>query len=112
MIRCYFKYYVGTMYPAYAMEVAGSSSVGHMAVVIPVSAGMVVILDPAGRYITGLDLFLTMWLTPQPVASAMSSYFSHWRSGGYNFDHVTEIFNESTFQEFNTLSEFISWISS
>jgi len=112
MIRCYFKYDVGTMYNAYAMCVAGSSPVGHAAVVIPVQGGKIVILDPAGKYITGLDLFLTQWLTAQPVASAMSSYFSYWRGGGYSFDHVTEVFNEGTYRTFSTLSEFISWISS
>ena len=38
MIRCYFKYCVGTLYGAYAMCIGGpSETVGHMAVVIPVA---------------------------------------------------------------------------
>jgi len=33
MIRCYFKYCVGTLYDAYAMRIGGpSETVGHMAV--------------------------------------------------------------------------------
>jgi prefoldin subunit 5 len=110
MIRCYFKYCVGTLYPAYAMWIAGSSS-SHMAVVIPVSGNMIAILDPAGMYITGLNLFVTNWLVPQSTASAMNAYFSYWSLSGRSYDHVVEVFNDSIYKTFSTLSEFISWIN-
>jgi hypothetical protein len=112
MIRSYFKYYVGTLYAVYAMSVSGSSPVGHMAVVIPVSGGKIVILDPAGRYVTGLEIFITRWLTPRPADEALRDYFSYWSVSGYSFDHVNYVFNERVYKAFSTLSEFIAWITS
>jgi predicted nuclease with TOPRIM domain len=111
MIRSYFKYYVGTLYNAYAMSISGSGPTGHMAVVIPVSGGKIVILDPAGKYVTGLEIFITRWLTPRSADEAMKDYFSYWAIGGYSFDHVDFVFNERTYKTFSTLSEFIAWIS-
>jgi hypothetical protein len=107
MIRCYFKHYVGTLYAAYAMVLCGPGP-GHVAVVIPVSGGKVVILDPAGKYLTGLDLFLFRWLTPTPATTAINDYLSYW---GGKLTGVSAVFNEDTYKEFNTLSEFISWIA-
>jgi len=111
MIRCYFKHCVGTLYAAYAMSVRGPVT-AHMAVVIPVSGGKIVILDPAGRFVTGLDLFLTRWLTARPASDAMNDYFSYWRTGGITFTHVGKIFNENTYRTFSTLPEFLAWITS
>lgn len=101
MIRCYFKYCVGVMYPTYAMVLAGSSSAGHVAVVIPVAGGKIVILDPAGY-------FTTNWSKTESTADAMAEFFSHWSNG---FDHVHFVFNDAAYQNFATLSDFISWIN-
>jgi hypothetical protein len=69
---------------------------GHVAVVIPVSGGKVVILDPAGG---------TRALTPTPATTAINDYLRALTLTG-----VSAVFNEDTYKEFNTLSEFISWI--
>jgi hypothetical protein len=111
MVRSYFKYYVGTLYNAYAMELTGPGP-GHVAVVIPVAGGKIVILDPAGKFITGLELFVTRWIIARPAADAMNDYFSYWSAQGYTFTRVYAVFNESVYRTFSTLSEFITWIAS
>jgi hypothetical protein len=112
MIRCYFKYCVGTLYRAYAMCIGGpSETVGHMAVVIPVAGGKIAILDPAGKYVTGLDLFLIRWVTARPVEEAINDYLRYWQNSGSAFTQVYYVFNEATYKSFSSLSEFISWAS-
>jgi hypothetical protein len=112
MIRCYFKYCVGTLYRAYAMCIGGpSETASHLAVVIPVAGGEIAILDPAGMYVTGLELFLTRWVTARPVEEAINDYLRYWQNSGYAFTQVCYVFNEATYKSFNSLSEFISWIS-
>jgi hypothetical protein len=101
MIRCYYKYYVGVMSPVYAMSVT-SPSLGHMAVVIPVAGGRIVILDPSAGSIVN-------WSQAQSTADAMATYFSNW-SSQVSFDRVQFVFNDRTYKSFSTLSDFISWI--
>ncbi|MEM3469725.1 MAG: transglutaminase-like domain-containing protein, partial [Thermoproteota archaeon] len=112
MVRCYFKYCVGTLYNAYAMVIGGPGmDTSHAAVVIPVAGGKLMILDPAGKYVTGLDLFITKWVTPRPVEEAVNDYLRYWQSSGYAFTRVDYVFNEATYKSFNSLSDFVSWIS-
>ncbi|MBO3800106.1 MAG: hypothetical protein FGF52_03530 [Candidatus Brockarchaeota archaeon] len=112
MIRCYFKYCVRTLYDAYAMSISGPTETsGHMAVVIPVAGGKITILDPAGKYATGLELFLTRRITARFAEEEINDYLRYWQNSGYAFTRVDYVFNEATFKSFNNLSEFISWIS-
>ncbi|MBO3798888.1 MAG: hypothetical protein QXU11_09475 [Thermoproteota archaeon] len=112
MMRCYFKYCVGTLYSAYAMCISGPSETSsHVAVVVPAAGGKIAIFDPAGKYVTGLELFLIRWVTARPAEEAIKEYLRYWQSSGYAFTYVDCVFNEAIYKSFNSLSEFVSWIS-
>jgi hypothetical protein len=76
----------------------------HIAVVIPGAGGRITILDPAGKYVTGLDLFLIRWVTARPVEEAINDYLRYWQDSGSAFTQVYYVFNEAAYKSFSRFS--------
>jgi len=74
MVRSYFLHYVGRDYACYVLIVEFADGGGHGLVVVPVADRNVVILDPAGLYLTSAHGVVTS----RPVAEEFERYQRYW----------------------------------
>jgi hypothetical protein len=79
MLRYYNKYYIGTDYNLYIADIDFNDDSGHVAVFMPVQGGKLIILDPAGHYLTSTRSIIDS----KPAASELNSYNANWSKDGH-----------------------------
>lgn len=102
MIRCYSnrQYWVECI-------VIESSTVGHIAVQIPVSEGELTILDPAGEYFTH-----DFWgnLVSKDIAAEINNWLNYWKSEMGSDVHVTRVFSDYIDKTFDSTDDYVAWM--
>ena len=84
---------------------------GHAFTIIPVKGGKVIIIDPAGSSITGLDLWIFRIVVPEDIRTALNSYFNEWKRHGCYFNKIYAVFNNEKYEILNmSIDEFIEWL--
>ncbi len=83
-----------------------SSSVGHVAVAIPVEGGELTILDPAGKFYTSN---MMGGVGSKDVRSAIGEWLDYWRRQGYPDARINVVFSKNLYREFASNEEFIQW---
>ncbi|HEX9975789.1 MAG TPA: transglutaminase-like domain-containing protein, partial [Dehalococcoidales bacterium] len=89
-----------------ASGVPGNPS--HLAVAIPVQDGRLTILDPAGKYYTGMYQYSSLY--SESAATATNAWISYW-SKEIPAAFVERIFSESEEHQFSSTSEFLAWLN-
>ncbi|MBI4186317.1 MAG: hypothetical protein HY530_02280 [Chloroflexi bacterium] len=80
---------------------------GHAAVVFPVQGGGLTILDPAGKYYTGMQYGS---LRSESASLAINNWSSYWE-GQIPGAFVDRVFSENLDRQFSTTADFITWLS-
>jgi hypothetical protein len=95
-------------YGIWAIELVSDepNTAGHVALAFPVKGNQLTILDPAGNYYTGYNSWYG--LTSEDTKIAINDWLSYWEQEIPD-GHVTKIFSETDYREFNTNQEFIEW---
>ena len=84
---------------------------GHAFTIIPVQGGKIIILDPAGESITGLDLWIYRIVEPKDIYEAITSYVKEWENSGTYWTKVYAVFNHKEYKILNVnIYEFIKWL--
>lgn len=78
---------------------------GHLAVAFPVAGGRMAILDPSGGYISGT----AMAFSSEPVGKAVGDWINILDDPDV---HVSSVFNDELYVEFESTKEFIEWFNS
>jgi len=99
--------YNGKVYNVWVMIVYFDDG-GHATVVIPVSGGMITIVDPAGHYYTSSFGVITA----RDVATELQNYFNYWASAGHKNGRVYAIYSYNMYKVFNSNQEFIDYVRS
>ena len=114
MVLNYWVRYYNTTYKIYVVRVRGHSHgepVGHAFTLIPVKGGKVIILDPAGSLITGLDLWIFRIVEPKDIREAITSYVNAWKSSRIYWYRVYAVFDQDDYIELDmSIDEFIKWL--
>ena len=80
---------------------------GHMAVAFPVKGGNLTIVDPAGKYYTGIE---NGYLTQDTISNAVNKWLAYWAKDMPGA-HVDGISSDTEDQTFTGTQEFITWVS-
>lgn len=82
MIKYYFMFVHGKDYDVWIALLRFSNGEGHAAVFVPVAGGYLLVVDPAGSYITGDDYVLFTVVKPKPVLEELARYSRHFSAHG------------------------------
>jgi hypothetical protein len=96
--------YDAERYNVWTIEIQNSEN-GHMAVAQPVSGGNLVILDPAGKYYSGMN---TRYIQSNNIAAAINTWLAHW-ANEMPGAMVTAVYSNTFYKEFAGTQEFIQW---
>ena len=110
MVLNYWLTRKGTTYIIWVVVITGPTA-GHAFTIIPVQGGKVIILDPAGSKITGLDLWIYRIVEPEDIGEAITEYVEEWEKHGHYFDTVYAVFNHKEYMILDmSIHEFIKWL--
>jgi len=115
MVLNYWLRTEGKTYLIYVVIVRGheksSEPAGHAFTVIPVKGGKIVILDPAGSQITGLDLWVFRIVEAKDIYVAIKDYVNNWANIGIHWTRVEAVFNQNTYERLDmSIDQFIAWL--
>jgi hypothetical protein len=79
--------------------------VAHAAVAFPVQGDKLTILDPAGKYLTGLYGSIGS----KDIDVAISEWLSYWQRNDMPGAQVCGVFSNTFYREFSGTEEFINW---
>lgn len=79
MLKYYMRRVHGREYALYIMYVHMHNGSGHLAIVLPVTGGLLTIVDPAGSYLTSDEYGR---ITARPALEELKRYSRHWSSFG------------------------------
>lgn len=96
--------YNGGQYGVWTIEIHNNDS-GHIAVAVPVKGHNLVILDPAGKYYSGMN---TMYIQSNNIAAAINTWLAHW-SNEMPGAEITAVYGADFYKEFAGTQEFIQW---
>jgi hypothetical protein len=100
--------YSNEKYSIWVVEwVSISSSVGHVAVAIPVEGGKLTILDPTGRFYTSNTVGK---VGSKDARLAVGEWLDYWRGQGYPDARINVAFSKNLYREFASNEEFIQWV--
>ncbi len=108
MIRAY----EGTTYNTWVVEVTFNDGSAHMAVMMDIAGGGLVILDPAGGFYTHSTAGAIY--TGKSAAAALNDWSSYWAAPPNSRTGllVSDVFNEGFYKSFTSNSDFTNWITS
>ena len=110
MVLNYWLIKYNTTYAIWVVLITGPAA-AHAFTIIPIQGGKIIILDPAGSQITGLDLWIYKIVEPKDIYEAITNYIREWREQGYYFDKVYAVFNHKEYKILNmNIYEFIKWL--
>jgi hypothetical protein len=104
MIRCY----SGMKYPVECIIIV-NSTLGHMAVQIPVSGYKLVILDPAGKYYSH-----DIWgnIAFNDITTEINNWLNYWKPYMGSDVYVSRVFSDYIDKTFTSTNEYITWMYS
>ena len=89
----------------------GGKGAAHAFTLIPIKGGKVIILDPAGSLITGLDLWIFRIVEPKDIYEAIKGYVDTWRNYGIHWTKIAAVFNQNTYERLDmSIDQFIKWL--
>jgi hypothetical protein len=104
LLASMFINYDGGRYNNWAISITSDSG-GHMAVAIPITGDMLVIIDPAGLFYTGIP---GVFGVAKPISEAVNEWLDYWSPqlpGAY----IDLVFNNKFYENFSSNTEFITW---